>query len=64
MKINLTESQAWATLRALEWAKNDQFGESDPINRSYTRIQNKIVKELKEYCVKQGIDLTDDIRLA
>ena len=48
MKITLTKGQAYNVIQALEWAKNDDFGESDSINRMWQRIIDKIEKELEE----------------
>lgn len=46
MKISLTEDQAYATITALEWAIDDNFPMSDPINARYQRIIDKIKKQL------------------
>lgn len=48
MKVCLTESQAYMVINALEWAQNPDFPESDPINKSYQRIIDKLNKRLKE----------------
>ena len=42
MKIILTNEQARLTIEALHWAQNDDFPDSDPFNRKYQRIINKI----------------------
>lgn len=48
MKVSLTEAQAQMVVTALEWAQNPDFPDSDPINKIYQRIINKINKRLKE----------------
>lgn len=46
MKLILTEHQARLVLEALEWAENPDYGDCDPANAAYIRIENKIRKQL------------------
>lgn len=46
MKIVLTNEQARLTIEALQWAQNDDFPDSDPFNRKYQRIINKLEQAL------------------
>lgn len=48
MKLVLTESQACLVVGALEWAQDPNYPVSDPINKGYQRIIDKINKQLKE----------------
>lgn len=44
MKINLTNDQIGSIITACEWAINDNYSMSDPINAHYQRIINKLEK--------------------
>lgn len=46
-KMNFTSEQLGSILQACEWAINDDYSMSDPINAHYMRIIKKIAKELK-----------------
>ena len=46
-KMNFTSEQLGSILQACEWAINDDFPMSDPVNAHYMRIIKKIAKELK-----------------
>ena len=46
MKLILTERQARLVLKALEWAENPDYGNDDPDNAAYIRIEDKIQKQL------------------
>lgn len=48
MKINLTKDQAASIISACEWAINDNYSWSDPINQHYQRIINKLEKAIRE----------------
>lgn len=54
MKLILTDRQARLVLEALEWAENPDYGDYDPANAAYIRIENKIRKELGMEQLKQG----------
>lgn len=46
MKIILTDLQALFIIDACKWAQNDDFPPSDPINKRYQRIIDKLNKKL------------------
>lgn len=48
MKIALTKDQAASIITACEWAIDDNFSMSDPINQHYQRIINKLEKAIRE----------------
>lgn len=48
MKIILTEAQGYIVIDALEWAQNPEFGVSDPYNKMYQRVIDKIRKEINK----------------
>lgn len=48
MKITLTKSQAYNIITACEWAQNDDFSDSDPINKMWQRIIDKLQKAIEE----------------
>ena len=52
-KLNFTEEQVKSIIKACEWAINDDFPASDPINSHYQRIINKFEKSLVEKQIKK-----------